>query len=49
MVWNNRAIEQNALSRKLPMRLHKAKRPRPRAQAVKKRAMNSKANMKRVS
>ena len=49
MAWKKRPTEQSALVRKLPMRLHKARRPRPREQAVKKRAINSKANMKRVS
>lgn len=49
IAWKKAAIEQRALDRKLPMRLHKARRPTTRAQAVKKRAMNSKANMKRDS
>lgn len=49
IVWKKRPTEQRALVRKLPTRLHKARRPRTRAQAEKKSAMNSKANMKRVS
>ena len=49
IAWKKAATEQRALDRKLPMRLHKASRPRTRAQAVKKRAINAKANMKRVS
>ena len=49
MAWKKAATEARALVRKLPMRLHKARRPRRRALAAKKRAMNSKANMKRDS
>ena len=49
IAWKKRPTEQRALVRKLPTRLHKARRPRTSAQAEKKRAMNSKANMKRVS
>ena len=49
MVWKNSATEQRALPRKLPMRLHRARRPRKREQAPKKAPMRTKANMKRVS
>ena len=48
-VWKKSATEQRALPRKLPMRLHRAKRPRKREQAPKKAPMRTKANMKRVS
>ena len=47
-VWKNRATEQRALPRKLPMRLQRARRPRKREQAPKKAPMRTKANMKRV-
>lgn len=49
MVWKNSATEQRALPKKLPMRLHRARRPRKREQAPKKAPMRTKANMKRVS
>jgi len=47
-VWKKSATEQRALPRKLPMRLHRASRPRRREQAPKKPPMKTKANMKRV-
>ena len=48
MVWKKRATEHMALERKLPMRLHRANRPRKSEHAPKKPPMRTKANMKRV-
>ncbi len=47
-VWKNRATEQRAEERKLPMREQRARTPRNMEQTAKKRAMSTKANMKRV-
>lgn len=47
--WKNRATEQRALDRKLPIRLHSARRPSKSEQTAKKRPIRTKANMKRVS
>ena len=46
--WKKSATEQVRLDRKEPIRLHRARRPRNRAQTAKKSAMRWKANMKRV-
>lgn len=47
-LWKKSATEAVKLERKEPMVLNMARRPRKRAQAPKKSAMSSKANMKRV-
>lgn len=47
-LWKKSATEAVKLERKEPMVLNMAMRPVKSAQAPKKRAMSSKANMKRV-
>lgn len=46
-VWKNMATEAVKLEMKEPMLLQRARRPTKNAQAAKKSAMSSKANMKR--
>lgn len=47
-VWKKSATEHMALERKLPMRLHSAKRPKKRDRTAKKSPMRAKTNMNRV-
>lgn len=45
--WKISATEQSALERKLPMRLHRARRPRKSEHMAKKSPMSAKAKVKR--